>query len=272
MDYPRIAFIGAGNMANAIIGGLMQSGYPSEKIIVANPGTEKLRRLSEKFSIQGTQNNGQAIENADLIFLAVKPSVVQTVCEELSSNIQQQLIISIAAGKTIASIKKYLKADNPVIRAMPNTPCLLSKGSIGIFAETKVSEQSRKFISQLFENIGELVWLDNEQQLDIVTALSGSGPAYYFYLTEALIQAGVSLGLDPEISKKLTLQTALGAVAMLNEKPLQSAETLRKAVTSPHGTTAAAIEVFNDQNFMQLITSAVRCAAERAKEMSEDSN
>ena len=272
MQYPSMAFIGAGNIASTIIAGLIKSGYPAKQIIASNPGQEKLTQLSSAFSIRTTQNNTDAASEADVIVLSVKPKMVKIVCCEIEESITDQLIISVAAGKTIATIKSYLQSDCPIVRAMPNTPCLLSKGAIGLYSESTVSQSHQQFVSRLFENIGEIIWLDNEQQIDIVTALSGSGPAYYFYLTEALIKAGIELGLDENVSSKLVNQTAIGAVAMLDSHPSQSANAHRKSVTSPHGTTEAAITVFDNQNLMQVIVNAVRAGTNRGTEMSKESD
>jgi len=271
MHYPETTFIGAGNMAGAVIAGLIKNGYPANKITATSRGAEKLQNLSNLYGIKTNQDNCQAVKNADVIILAVKPFVIQEVCNEIASHINQQLIISIAAGKTISSIKRFLNADNPVIRAMPNTPCLLSKGTIGIFAESGVTTTDQDFVTSLFANIGEVLWMDDEQQIDIVTALSGSGPAYYFYLTEALIKAGIDLGLSQDISTKLVNQTAIGAVAMLNNPPVLSAQALRKAVTSPNGTTEAATHVFDANNLSELVIKAVRAGTDRGREMSVES-
>ena len=270
MHYPVIAFIGAGNMSSTIIAGLIKSGYPAEKIIAANPGVEKRQLLSDKFAIYTTEDNKQAVEKADVVVLAVKPYMMKKVCKEINTTLSSQLIISVAAGITIASIQKHLEKNLCVIRAMPNTPCLISKGVTGLFSDQAATRVNRDFVSSLFENIGKVVWLDLEQQMDIVTALSGSGPAYYFYLTEALIKAGIELGLDAEISRLLVTQTAVGAIAMLNNEPIQTAAMLRKAVTSPNGTTEAAITVFDDNKFMQVITNAVSSAANRGHELSKE--
>jgi pyrroline-5-carboxylate reductase len=266
---PSIAFIGAGNMAKAIITGLVESGYPAEKIIATNRTIEKLQLLSSNLNIKTSLSNAEAASKADVIILAVKPTVVTAVCEEMAEQIDKQLIISVAAGITIKLIKKHLRTNNAVVRAMPNTPCLLSKGTIGIFAEQNVESTQRDFIDNLFSHIGEIVWIDTEDKINIVTALSGSGPAYYFYLTEALVKAGVNLGLGEEISSKLVNQTALGAISMLNSKPLQSATSLREAVTSPNGTTAAALTVFDESNLMDIISSAIENATNRGIEMSK---
>jgi len=264
-----IAFIGAGSMAKAIITGLIDSGYPADKIIASNPSIEKLQSLSTSLAINTTLSNVEAVSQADVIILAVKPAIVASVCQEMAEHIDQQLILSVAAGITIPSIKKHLNTTNSVVRAMPNTPCLLSKGTIGIFAEQTVSPEQRSFIETLFNSIGQIVWIDDEHQMDIVTALSGSGPAYYFYLTEALIKAGVDLGLDEHISSQLVNQTAIGAVTMLNNKPLQSAADLRKAVTSPNGTTAAALKVFDDSSLIDIVAAAITSATNRGKEMAK---
>lgn len=272
MQYPVIAFIGAGNMSSAIIGGLIESGYPAENIIAANPGADKLSKLSEDFDIRTTHDNNRAAIEAEIIVLGVKPFLIQTVCEDIKSNIDSQLIISVAAGKTITSIKQFLGCNNSVVRAMPNTPCLVSKGTIGLFADQETSPQNKQFVSSLFNNIGETVWLDSEPQMDIVTALSGSGPAYYFYLTEALIKAGVELGLKEEISTKLVNQTAKGAVAMINSDTNQTAQQLRQSVTSPNGTTEAAIDVFDNNDLMKVISDAIQSATVRGQEMSKDSS
>ncbi|MFT5451095.1 MAG: pyrroline-5-carboxylate reductase [Enterobacterales bacterium] len=266
---PIIAFIGAGNMAKAIITGLVKSGYPAEKIIATNRTIEKLQLLSSSLGINTSLSNAEAASKADVIILAVKPAVVTDVCKEMAAQIDKQLIISVAAGITIKLIRKHLNTNNAVVRAMPNTPCLLSKGTIGIFAEQNVKTEQRDFIDSLFNNVGEIIWIASEQQMDIVTALSGSGPAYYFYLTEALIKAGVDLGLEEEVSSKLVNQTALGAVTMLTNKPLQSAKNLREAVTSPNGTTAAALKVFDESNLMNIVSSAIDNATNRGIEMSK---
>ena len=274
MHYPVIAFIGAGNMASAIISGLITNGYPADKIIAANRGAEKLNILSDSLGIRTTQKNRQAAKEAEVIVLGVKPFLIKTVCEEIKEEVSNQLVISVAAGKTISSIQQYLSTNTPadiaVVRAMPNTPCLISKGAIGLFTGSKTSSENRDFVVALFENIGEIIWLENEKHLDIVTALSGSGPAYYFYLTEALIKAGTELGLDESVSQKLVNQTAVGAVAMLSNIPVQSTEALRKSVTSPNGTTAAAIDVFDKNNMMQTISDAISAGTDRGEEMSKE--
>ena len=269
MQQPVIAFIGAGNMASAIIGGLIQNNYPANKIIATNRSIKKSQALSKRFGIKTTQENCQAVIEADIIILGVKPIGVQPVCEEISSCIKDQLIISITAGNLIESIKTYLNTTNPVVRAMPNTPCLISKGMTGLFAGEGITSDQQIFVSSLFENIGELVWLDSEQQIDVVTALSGSGPAYFYYLVEALTKAGVELGLAPEISNKLVTQTALGATAMLVQQPIMTAEALRLAVTSHKGTTEAAIKVFDEYQLMEAINKAIQSATHRAEEIAK---
>ena len=269
MQQPVIAFIGAGNMASAIIGGLIKNDYPADKIIATNRSIERSRALSNQFGIFTSQDNCQAVSDAEIIVLGVKPAGVQAVCEEISNCIKNQLIISITAGNLITSIKTFLNTTNPVVRAMPNTPCLVSKGMIGLFADERVSDDEKIFVGSLFQNIGEVIWLPSEQQIDVVTALSGSGPAYFYYLIEALIKAGNALGLDPAISSKLVTQTAIGATAMLSDQTLKSPETLRLEVTSPKGTTEAAIKVFDNHQLMETINAAIKSATLRAEEISK---
>ncbi|PCJ49605.1 MAG: pyrroline-5-carboxylate reductase [Gammaproteobacteria bacterium] len=268
---PVIAFIGAGNMAKAIITGLINSGYPAQKIIATNRSEQKLQRLHSSLGISIAETNAQAAQKAEVIILAVKPGVVAEVCSKMADMINHQLILSLAAGITIESIQKHFKTNPSVIRAMPNTPCLISKGTIGIYGDEGVNSDQRSFVESLFENLGKTVWIDCEKQMDIVTALSGSGPAYYFYLTEALIKAGVDLGLDEDICSSLVNQTALGAVAMLNNEDNQSAKELRIAVTSPNGTTAAAIRIFDEHKLTEIIGSAIQSATNRGIEMSKQS-
>ncbi|MCP4274438.1 MAG: pyrroline-5-carboxylate reductase [Gammaproteobacteria bacterium] len=271
MHHPTLAFIGAGNMAKAIIGGLVRNGFPAENIITSDPGEEKRQTLAQEFNILTTNDNRQAAQSADIIILAVKPWNIPLVCEEIIDLVEQQLIVSIAAGKTTSSIGQYLGNFNRIIRAMPNTPCLIGKGMTGLFANSDVKQEDRDFINSLFENIGETTWLTDESQIDIITALSGSGPAYYFYLTEALIKAGINLGLSEDTATKLVTQTGLGSVAILADQPEQTAAHLRKAVTSPKGTTEAAITVFDDNQLMDIISKAVHSATKRGQEMSADS-
>jgi len=270
MYLPTLAFIGAGNMAKAIIGGIVGNGYPAEKIIVSNPGNEQLQILSKEFNVQTTNANLQAAQAAEIIILAVKPWNIPVVCNDIVSSVEDKLILSIAAGKTTSSIGQYLRNCSRIIRAMPNTPCLIAKGMTGLFANPDVEQKDRDFITTLFENIGETTWIDDESQMDIITALSGSGPAYYFYLTEALIKAGIDQGLDEDVATKLVTQTGLGSVTILVDQPEQSAADLRKAVTSPKGTTEAAINIFDENQLMDIISKAVHSGTKRGQEMSAE--
>ena len=269
LQFPQLCFIGAGNMAKAIIVGLVESGYPAQNIIASNRSVEKLQELEKSLSIRTSTDNLFAAKQAEVIILAVKPLIVPDVCEQISSVITDQMFISVAAGITTQSIQQSLKAKNPVIRAMPNTPCLLSKGAIGIFTGDSLSTSQKNLVLQLFKPIGEVVIIDEEQQMDIVTALSGSGPAYYFYLSQALIEAGVELGLSEDICTQLINQTALGSAEMLNQVPLQSAKDLRQAVTSPNGTTDAATRLFDEHKMNETIRKAVVKATQRGIEMSK---
>ena len=269
MHQPNITFIGAGNMTTAIIAGLIGSGYSKSKITASNPSNEKLEMLATKYGINITSSNSEAIAQSDIIILGVKPGIVPIICGEISESIAEQMVISVAAGVTIETINNALSNDNLVIRAMPNTPCLVGKGAIGLYTASELTIQRREFINGLFDSLGQTVWVKTEHQINIVTALSGSGPAYYFYLTEALIKAGIELGLEPEVSSMLVNQTAQGSVAMLNNAEQLSAAALRQAVTSPKGTTEAATHVFDQHELMQIIEKAVSAATERGVEMAQ---
>ncbi len=274
MEHPKIAFIGAGNMAKAIIVGLIESGYPRENITATATGIDKLNLLHNEYEIAVTTDNSIAAMNSDIIVLAVKPPIIERVCNEIASSVGDKLIISVAAGQTCSSIRSYLSTEKlsnaSIIRAMPNTPCLLSKGAVGLFATDSVSDSEHEFVTKLFSNIGKIFWLEIENHIDIVTAVSGSGPAFYFYMAEAMTNAAIQMGLDASISRELVNQTAFGAAAMLNEFDMETAAQLRKKVTSPKGTTEAAMNVFDDAGLMNIINDAVSAGATRAVELSKN--
>jgi len=275
MEQPNITFIGAGNMARAIISGMIKSGYPAHKITASARTSDHLTELQQSYGIAVTTDNSIAVQDAEVIVLAVKPKTIESVCKEIAAHVNDQLIISVAAGQSCSDIKESLNSDVSVARAMPNTACLLSKGAIGIFLEEDNQENSanKMVIEKLFTTVGNLFWLDSEKLIDTVTAVSGSGPAYYFYLSEALTQAAIKHGLDETTSRALVAQTAFGAAAMMIEPSTDSnsepVESLRKKVTSPNGTTEAAIKVFDDAKLMTTIDNAIDAAVSRAKELSK---
>lgn len=268
MSKTRIAFIGAGNMAASLIGGLRAKGLDAAQIRASDPGEETRARVSAEHGIEVFADNAEAIQGVDVIVLAVKPQAMKDVCEAIRPNLKpNQLVVSIAAGITCASMKNWLGAQ-PIVRCMPNTPALLRQGVSGLFATSEVSAEQRQQAEELLSAVGIALWLNEEQQLDAVTAVSGSGPAYFFLLIEAMTAAGVKLGLPADIAAQLTVQTALGAAHMAVASDVDAAE-LRRRVTSPAGTTEAAIKSFQAGGFEALVEKALGAAAHRSAEMAE---
>ncbi len=270
MSTPRIAFIGGGNMAASLIGGLRAQGIPASALCASDPGADKRTELHDSHGIDVFADNAQAIAGADVVVLATKPQVMQAVCRDLASSLQaNQLIVSIAAGVTCASLQQWLGATpRAIVRCMPNTPALLRQGVSGLFANAAVSAKQKEQAEQLLSAVGLALWLDREELIDAVTAVSGSGPAYFFLLIEAMTAAGEGLGLPRETAAQLTLQTALGAARMACESNADAAE-LRRRVTSPNGTTEAAIKAFQAGGFEGLVQQAMGAAAQRSAELAE---
>ena len=268
MTHPRITFIGAGNMATSLIGGLLAQGIPASHIRASDPGAEQRAKVAAEFGIELFESNAEAIAGADVVVLATKPQVLKGVSQALAPSLQPgQLIVSIAAGITCASLASWL-GDVAIVRCMPNTPALLRQGVSGLYATGEVTEQQRDQAQELLSAVGIAVWLEQEQQLDAVTAVSGSGPAYFFLLIEAMTAAGVKLGLPHDVAEQLAEQTALGAAKMAVGSEVDAAE-LRRRVTSPGGTTQAAIESFQAGGFEALVETALGAAAHRSAEMAE---
>ena len=268
MSNTRIAFIGAGNMAASLIGGLRAKGLDAAQLRASDPGAETRAKVNAEHGIDVFADNADAIQGADVVVLAVKPQAMKAVCEALRPSLKpNQLVVSIAAGITCASMNNWLGAQ-PIVRCMPNTPALLRQGVSGLFATAEVTAEQRQQAQELLSAVGIAVWLNEEQQLDAVTAVSGSGPAYFFLLIEAMTAAGVKLGLPADIAAQLTLQTALGAAHMAVASDVDAAE-LRRRVTSPAGTTEAAIKSFQAGGFEALVETALGAAAHRSAEMAE---
>ena len=268
MSNTRIAFIGAGNMAASLIGGLRAKGLDSTQIRASDPGEETRARISTEHGINTFADNAEAIQGVDVIVLAVKPQAMKGVCENLRASLQpEQLVVSIAAGITCASMNNWLGAQ-PIVRCMPNTPALVSQGVSGLYATAEVTAEQRGQAQELLSAVGIALWLEQEQQLDAVTAVSGSGPAYFFLLIEAMTAAGVKLGLSKDVAEQLAEQTALGAAHMAVASDVDAAE-LRRRVTSPGGTTQAAIESFQAGGFEALVEQALGAAAHRSAELAE---
>ncbi|HXR02410.1 MAG TPA: pyrroline-5-carboxylate reductase [Pseudomonas sp.] len=268
MSKTRIAFIGAGNMAASLIGGMRAQGVEADLISASDPGAETRERVAREHGIRMVADNAQAIDGADVVLLAVKPQMMKTVCESLKPALKpEQLVVSIAAGITCASMQAWL-GEQPIVRCMPNTPALLRQGVSGLYATADVSPTQRQQAETLLSAVGIALWLDEETQLDAVTAVSGSGPAYFFLLIEAMTAAGVKLGLSHDVAEQLAEQTALGAARMATESDVDAAE-LRRRVTSPAGTTEAAIKSFQADGFEAIVEKALSAAAHRSAEMAE---
>lgn len=267
---PTLAFIGAGNMASSLIGGLVSGGYDPEKIIVSNPSTEKLLALKSKYSITITNDNLEAVNQADVIILAVKPNKLAQVCQSLKKVVSnKKLIISVAAGIQTHQIQGWLDCNAPIIRCMPNTPTLIGAGATGLFANSVTNDMQRQFAESMLRSVGVTVWVDSEEKIDTITALSASGPAYFLLIFEYLINASVRLGLNENQATLLTLQTALGAARMAMENK-DSISELRQRVTSPGGTTEQALQVLQNNALETILLDALTAAKSRAKEMADN--
>lgn len=263
----NICFIGGGNMAQALIGGLISRGLPATRITVSDP-VEKVRALLAEKEINVTGDNSAAIQDADIVVLAVKPQVLAQVLQPLKGLVNNKLIISIVAGAEIATLSALLGTER-IVRVMPNTPALVQTGAHGLYANAFVETGDRELASQVLASTGLTIWVESEAQIDAVTAVSGSGPAYFFYMMESMIRAGKNLGLDEKVATALTLQTALGAAQMAITSSNTPAE-LRKNVTSPNGTTQAALEVFDRAQISQNIQAALAAAQKRSQELAQE--
>ena len=266
----NVGFIGAGNMAQSIIGGMLKNGWQPEQII-ATAATEKTRiTVSAKFGIRVSAYN-QDIIRADVVFLCVKPNMMKTVLVEIADSLQnlRPLLISVAAGVTTEHINQWSANSLAIIRSMPNTPSLLGIGACGLFANKLVNNEQKIITESIFKSIGIAEWVEDEALINAVIAVSGSGPAYYFLFMEAMKNAGVRLGLTPEISERLTQQTALGAASMAASGHI-SVTQLRHNVCSPGGTTEQAVKILQEEGLNIIIERAMEHAVKRAEEMTDE--
>jgi pyrroline-5-carboxylate reductase len=271
MTDSRLAFIGGGNMTRSLVGGLIADGWDPGRIRVADPDPQQTDRLAQRFSVTTTQDNHSALEQADAVVLAVKPQVIKAVAGELAAAIdaQRALVISIAAGIRATALRGWLGMDTAIVRTMPNTPALVQSGATALYANPAVSEEQRNLAESVLRAVGLTLWIDNEDLMDAVTALSGSGPAYFFLFMEALQDAGTDLGLPVETARLLTLQTAFGAAKMALEST-EDAATLRQRVTSPGGTTERALDYLRQPGFEETVLGALRAAAERSRALAAE--
>ena len=258
-------------MASSIIGGLLEQGVPAANICASDPYTEGLQRLGESTGVRTTGDNSAAIAGADVVMLAVKPQVMSEVCAGIAEAIAaaQPVVVSIAAGITIGGLEKSLGAATALVRCMPNTPALLRAGATAMFANGNTSAVQRDSAGSVLGAVGQVHWVEREEQLDAVTALSGSGPAYFFLFMEAMAEAGERMGLSAELCRALTIQTGLGAGMMAAQGDVDLAE-LRRRVTSPGGTTEAALNNFGENDLRGIVDSAMQAALLRAQEMGRE--
>ncbi|HSV78563.1 MAG TPA: pyrroline-5-carboxylate reductase [Ramlibacter sp.] len=263
----RIAFIGGGNMASAIIGGLIRQGLPATQVAVVEPVAEARQRLQAQFGVQAQESAGPALADAGLVVWAVKPQTFKDAAAQAQAHVRNALQLSVAAGIRSDSIAQWLGTER-VVRSMPNTPALVGKGMTALFAREAATADDRQQVERVIATTGEYLWVEREQQLDAVTALSGSGPAYVFYFLEAMTQAGTELGLSAEQARRLAVGTFVGAseLARASQDPL---ELLRERVTSKGGTTHAAITSMEADGVKAEFVQAMRAACRRAEELGD---
>lgn len=264
-----ICFIGAGNMTRAIIQGLVSHQYPASLICATNPSTKKLNDLASEFHINTSTDNLSAIDS-EVIVLAVKPQMMAQVCDQLSQiNLSEKLIISIAAGIPAKQYTKLLKQNIHLIRTMPNTPLQVGEGMTGLFADNKINQQDKTFCEQLMSFSGKTLWVNNEDELNLVIALAGSAPAYFYLFVESMVKAAQSMGMDQAAARELAQQAALGSSQMMIQNPNTPIATLRENVTSKGGTTAEALACFYESDLEKIVQQAMQRCIARAEQIAE---
>lgn len=269
-----IGFIGGGNMAASLVGGLLNSGFSASDITIAEPDEQRRQALERQFKVNTSADNNSTLD-CEIIILAIKPQLLKSVCQQLDTRmLNSPLFISIAAGITSTDINRWLSqnqtmGNQAIVRCMPNTPALLQCGASGLFANELVNDKQKQLAEKIMLAVGIVVWVDNEDQLNAVTAVSGSGPAYFFLMMESMQQAGEKLGLPAEVAKKLVLQTALGASRMASESDVLPAQ-LRQQVTSKGGTTEQAILSFQSANYQQIVLDALTAAHDRSISLAQE--
>lgn len=270
MTSTPIAFIGGGNMARSLIGGLIADGVEAQSLWVAERAPQSREALRAQFGVRTFESNPEAVIGAGIVVLAVKPQVLREVAQGIAEAVQHQkpLVISIAAGVRMADIDRWLGGGVALVRTMPNTPALVRSGATALYAAAGVSAERRRQAESVLRAVGLTVWVDDEADIDAVTALSGSGPAYFFLVMEAMEAAAVQLGLKPDTARLLALQTAFGAAKIALEASESPAE-LRERVTSPKGTTEAAVQVLREAGIEAIFSRALAAAAARSRELGD---
>lgn len=265
-----LCFVGAGNMASAIIGGLIEQDMPAEQIIAAEPNEARLAELSERLGICTGTDNQAAVSEADILVLSVKPQILQQVCIELAPALRPDtLVISIAAGIELATLQGWLGDNTALVRVMPNTPAQVLQGASGLYANDLVSAEQKALAGAMFDAIGVAQWLDSEDQMHSVTALSGSGPAYIFLVIDAMEKAAIAQGIEAQSARQLAAQTVLGAAQMVLSNSDISPEQLKRNVMSPGGTTERAVEVLEGEGLPAIFDKAMKAAELRSQELAE---
>lgn len=270
MEQKKIAFLGGGNMARSLISGLIKAGVPSTHIHATDIDAGKIAELADEFKVIGSTDNVSAANFADVIVLAVKPQFMADMLSQLSTSITDfsgKLFISIAAGVSIARLSSLLHGHANIVRCMPNTPSLIGAGMTGLFAPVSVSDADRAFAQSMLDAVGKSIWVENESEINGVTAASGSGPAYFFLFMQAMVEEAQRMGFTEASARALVQETALGAAQMVIANPDIDLATLRAQVTSKGGTTAAAVQVFEEGDLLALVSHAMKAAAHRAEEM-----
>jgi len=270
MAQQQIVFIGGGNMARSLIGGLVADGYPAERIRVSDPGAEQRDHLAQRYGVAVSDDNSAAVADADVVVLAVKPQVMRAVVTDMADALaaRKPLVVSIAAGVRERDLSRWLGYDGPVVRCMPNTPSLLQSGVTALYPNADVDADQRDAAESILRAVGTVIWLDDEQLLDTVTAVSGGGPAYFFLFMESLEAAATARGIPADKARLLVIETALGAARMALESSDDPA-TLRANVTSRGGTTAEALGVFEREDLKAMVDRAIGAASDRAAELGD---
>ncbi len=271
MDEQTIAFIGGGNMAGSLVAGLVASGYPPDRLVVADPSPDQRHTIADRSGVATVADNLEAIAGASVVVLAVKPQILRAVVAETADALRaaDALVVSIAAGIRERDIRRWLGGDPAIVRAMPNTPALLGCGATGLYANDAVSSDQRGAAESLLRSVGTVVWVNDESLMDAVTAVSGSGPAYFFLMMEAMERAAADIGLPADDARLLIQETALGAARMALESP-DDVATLGRRVTSPGGTTEAAIGLMRERQLPEAVIDGIRRAHDRSIELARE--
>ena len=271
LDNKKISFIGGGNMAQALISGLVSCGIKPSLITVAEPNSDAREQLAAKGlnTVDPTTDAKAAVIDADIVVLAVKPQVMKAVVSDFADVLDKQLVISVAAGLSTEILSDMLGGYGNIVRAMPNTPAMIQMGATGLYGTDDISAEQKQLATAVMEASGLVMWVENEEHMHAVTAVSGSAPAYMFYIIEAMVDGAVALGLDKEQASALAMQTMVGAAKMAMDSDDAPAE-LRRKVTSPNGTTQAAIESMQANDIGRQISEAMQACYDRSQALSEE--